>query len=189
MRCAPLYLLLLCLLSSCQGNTEWGAVPEDKSIPPRTQGGADILVARLDKQAFNPEVYREVVSGLFDDEDVILRRSKFILPGNGDSMGYMILTDRHPGGSISTSILMELRVDKPELNTAYRLAPESRYTVHSISAPTKQYMVDTNASMIRFLRLDDTIAAGEFAFIAIELTKETDTVRMVGYFDIPFSEL
>ncbi|MCD6063732.1 MAG: hypothetical protein K0R82_1643 [Flavipsychrobacter sp.] len=170
-------------LASCWDG-KWEAVPQDESIPQKTTTGADILVARVNRNILDPEVYREVPSGLFDDEDVVLYRRKFVLPGPGDSMGYLILTDRHPDNEPSTSILMELRVDKPQLNTPYQLSAAS-YTVHSPSEPTKEYRVDDSLSMIRFARLDELVAAGEFAFIAIERTKK-DTVRIAGYFDIPF---
>lgn len=133
----------------------------------------------------DPEVYREVARGLFDEEDVRVYRRKFILPGTGDSMGYMILVDRHPTYDRSTSILMEIRVDKPELSKPYRLSDAS-YLVYNISANTKEYRLDTTLSSISFSRLDTMVAAGEFVFRG--LSSEDDTAIIRGYFDIPFEE-
>jgi hypothetical protein len=171
----PFTLILLCFLTACGDTHDDIPVGKDTSIPDKTMNGEDIMVCMINTD-LNVEVYREDREYQFSEEDV---KADWIY---NSAIPLIKLSARHrPNDDLKqeTRIDFVMLIENVQPNTAYHVNA-------SYSGPRGEFNGDNNTSILRFSRIDSTVAAGEFTFIGI--SKNNDSVRFGGYFDIPFAD-
>ncbi|WP_276135106.1 hypothetical protein [Polluticoccus soli] len=166
-----LLLLLPVFLSSC--NVGESTTPETTpTYPARTRDGKDFMVCIV-KTDLKNEGLREKRGMLFNGEEV----EATYVPS---SHKILLSAQRDIEYDLETEIELVVNVQNPKPNVAYNV-----YADYNGWGET--FVADQSRSTIRFSRIDTLVAAGEFAFTAVDMAK-SDTVRLVGYFDIPFSK-
>ncbi|WP_276135105.1 hypothetical protein [Polluticoccus soli] len=169
------FLVWMCLLSSACKNpySDISLTPDESGIPPKTATGEDIMVCMINANT-DLEIYREQSEFLFSSDDIWADR---LYTSNIPVIKIAARQRPKDDPSRETHVSLSMRIEDPQVNVAYGV-----YATYA--GPRGSYIADNTTAILRFSRIDSVVASGEFSFIGISNT--SDSLRISGYFDIPF---